>query len=235
MNNGGGPVTHPELKPPAIHQEAEGESDSNWIVSYADMMTLLVGFFALMFSFSKLDTKKFDEIRSAVSKEFGGQYVMPFADLNANLQAVIKEKHLEDKVKIDRDGSEISVVFQGSVLFAEAAASLSDQSKDSISDFLDVLREKASKFPVIVEGHTDDTPINKPEFPSNWELSGARAAVVLRMLETKGFDHKLLRARGFADLKPIVPNRDANNNPIPENQAKNRRITIRILKELPQE
>lgn len=65
----------PEVEPP-------DEGDSNWIISYADMMTLLMSFFAIMFSFSKVDSAAFDEVRSSVAKQFGGVLIMPFETLN---------------------------------------------------------------------------------------------------------------------------------------------------------
>jgi len=82
---------------------------------------------------------------------------------------------------------------------------------------------------VIVEGHTDDIPIVTPKYPSNWELSSARASTVVRLLESAGFDHSDLRPVGLADTEPLVPNRG-----LAANRALNRRIVIRVQKQLPQ-
>jgi chemotaxis protein MotB len=68
-------------------------------------------------------------------------------------------------------------------------------------------------------------------FPSNWELSGARAARVVRMFETMGFDRRQLQAIGYADTKPLVPNRDAQGAAIPQNQAQNRRVVLRVIRD----
>jgi chemotaxis protein MotB len=84
-----------------------------------------------------------------------------------------------------------------------------------------------------VEGHTDDSPISSGRFPSNWELSSDRANLILRMLEAKGFPRPHLQSQGYADTRPIAPNRDDKGNVIPENRGLNRRITIKILKESP--
>jgi chemotaxis protein MotB len=211
----------------------EGESESNWLVSYADMMTLLMSFFALMFSFSKIDQDAFDQVRNSVSKQFGSVLVMPFEKLDESLKKIIEKHKLEDRVKIKQNGNSISIIFQGSTLFEPGSTQLSQSSRDTISDFLDILHEQALSYPIIVEGHTDDTPISSDRFPSNWELSSDRSALILRMLESKGFTRSHLQSQGFADTRPVAPNRDANNNPIPENQSLNRRITIKILKEAP--
>ena len=66
------------------------------------------------------------------------------------------------------------------------------------------------------------------EFPSNWELSSLRATTVIRLLDSKGLPHVNLRPMGLADTDPIVPNRDEKGASIPDNQAQNRRIVIRI-------
>ena len=93
--------------------------------------------------------------------------------------------------------------------------------------------KQAKGFRVTVEGHTDDSPIYSKSFPSNWELSSIRAGTVVRLLESKGLPRADLRPVGLADTEPVVPNRDGSGTPIPENQAANRRILIRIQKQLP--
>tara|TARA_Y100000588_G_scaffold203789_1_gene217608 strand:- start:337 stop:639 length:303 start_codon:yes stop_codon:yes gene_type:complete len=81
---------------------------------------------------------------------------------------------------------------------------------------------------VDVEGHTDDAPINTPRFPSNWELSTARATGVVRFLISADVQPERLKAVGYADVRPKFPNRDLFGEPIPENRKKNRRISIRL-------
>ena len=79
-----------------------------------------------------------------------------------------------------------------------------------------------------VEGHTDDNPISSPMFPSNWELSSARASSVIREFEKYGFDPSKLTAEGFGSSRPMVPNRDSKGNPLEENQELNRRVIVDI-------
>src|SRR5690606_24811164 len=192
-----------------------------------------MSFFAIMFSFSKVDTAAFDAVRKSVAKQFGGVIGMPFESLNAKLQEVIKKRNLEESVRTEQNGNSISVIFQGSTLFETGSTELGEVGKERISEFLDILREQAFQFPIIVEGHTDDSPISSDKFPSNWELSGARASLILRMLDAKGFKRDQLQAQGFADTRPVAPNRTEKGEIISENQALNRRITLKILKELP--
>jgi chemotaxis protein MotB len=83
---------------------------------------------------------------------------------------------------------------------------------------------------ITVEGHTDDMPIGTGQFPSNWELSTARASAVVRYLINNGIPAAKLRAVGYAQVMPKVPNRDVTGRPIPENQAQNRRVVIKLEK-----
>jgi len=81
-------------------------------------------------------------------------------------------------------------------------------------------------YSVAVEGHTDDIPISSDEYPSNWELSTARASRVVRYLINKGVPSDKLFASGYADTKARVPNLDEFGRPIAENRAENRRVEI---------
>jgi chemotaxis protein MotB len=209
--------------------EAE-ESDSNWIVSYADLITLLMGFFVLMFSFSNFDVKQFDQVRENVSKQFGGTYTLPFEQVDASLRQVVVQERIKDDVLIDQDSSGISIVFKSAIFFEQGGIELSAKSTELLSKIIDIMAQAAKDQMIFVEGHTDDSPIATDRFPSNWELSAARASLVVRMLEAKGFSKERLSPQGFADSRPILPNRDEAGKPIPDNQAQNRRVVIRIAR-----
>ena len=83
-------------------------------------------------------------------------------------------------------------------------------------------------YKVDVEGHTDDDPISTAKFPSNWELSDARAAAVARFLISRGVDPERITVIGYGDTRPKEDNHDINGVPIPENMAANRRVVVRI-------
>ena len=83
-------------------------------------------------------------------------------------------------------------------------------------------------YSIDIEGHTDDAPISTPQFPSNWELSSARASAVARFLIGRGIKPERISVIGYADTKPKVPNRNAAGNPIPENRQENRRVMVRV-------
>ena len=90
--------------------------------------------------------------------------------------------------------------------------------------------EKFRDYQITIEGHTDDAPISTAQFPSNWELSTARASAVVHYFLEQGIAAQKLRAAGYADTFPVAPNRDSAGKPIPENQARNRRVVIKLEK-----
>jgi chemotaxis protein MotB len=83
-------------------------------------------------------------------------------------------------------------------------------------------------FEIRVEGHTDDVPIATAQFPSNWELSAARAIQVVKLFREIGISEKRLEAIGYADTRPIAPNRGPAGEALPENMSLNRRVMVRI-------
>jgi chemotaxis protein MotB len=121
--------------------------------------------------------------------------------------------------------------FGSAAFFASGSATLSDSGLAILGVLLGRLQSSEfAGYRITVEGHTDDEPISSPQFPSNWELSAARAAAVVRCFVEHGIPAQRLRAAGYADIRPLAPNRDAAGDPIPENQAKNRRVVIELEK-----
>jgi chemotaxis protein MotB len=194
------------------------------------MMTLLCVFFVLMYSMSKPDTKKVEEMKKETTKYFGGAYKQPFEQLVDKIRDVVKEKGLEKVVNIEADEGGVSATFHGTVFFESGRAELLGDAVDLLGKMGEVIHKEAPGFRIVVEGHTDDSPINSSIFPSNWELSGARASRVIRMFESLGFDRKRLTAIGYSDTRPIMPNRDDAGGAIPLNQSQNRRVVLRVLK-----
>jgi chemotaxis protein MotB len=212
-------------------RKPRGESSEElWLVSYADMMTLLVGFFAMLLAFSKIDAEQFERVKRETTKTFGGEYAQPFEDVSTDLKKVVNEQSLRDQVFFKETDEGLTITFRGALFFESGKSELRAAAFSLLRRLLPTIQDKAKNFAIVVEGHTDDIPINTQRFPSNWELSAVRAGTVLRLFEERGFPRNRLQAIGWADTKPIVPNRDRRNNPISNNQAQNRRVVIRIVR-----
>ncbi len=135
-------------------------------------------------------------------------------------------------VEVEQKGDRITIIaFDSTALFGRASATLNVSGKVILQGVVgDLESEHYRDYMVTIEGHTDDAPINTAQFPSNWELSTARAAAVVRFFVEQGVSAQRLRAAGYADTRPLRPNRDGAGIEMPENQAKNRRVVIVIEK-----
>ena len=127
------------------------------------------------------------------------------------------------QVRVSRNGRGVAVEINASVLFAPAQAILQPESMDGLKTIVEVL--KGMNEIIQIEGHTDDTPISNPQFPSNWELSSARAVSVVHFFIQNGIAPERLVASGFAEYRPVTSDTTA------EARARNRRVTLLILSE----
>lgn len=226
----------------------------DWLMTYADMITLLLCFFAVFLSVSAPKKDIFDQAREKVLERFSGHKIdrmtMEEMQMRADrdspydsLPSIVDRFHMSDspyaegrnpyEEKKDPEGDRIHMIeIPSMAVFSSGSATLSDEGKAILFE----IAEKSLKAPdrqdyqITIEGHTDDVPINTIQFPSNWELSTARAATVVRYLIEQGIEPQRLRAAGYADTFPKVPNRDASGQPLPENQSQNRRVLIKLEK-----
>jgi chemotaxis protein MotB len=154
--------------------------------------------------------KEKQELNEELEK-IAGEFEDSFEDL-------IYENHID--IRLLDDWVEISlndgVVFKsGGVIPAETAFPV-------IQDIARILRSKQNG--ILVEGHTDNMPIRSDAFPTNWELSAARAATFVRLLSIEGIDESRMAAAGFGEFKPLV------RNDTPDGRNKNRRVVLLISK-----
>ncbi len=213
----------------AAHEDTEGV----WLISYADLMTLLMGFFALMLSMADLEPNKFAKVGETTAEYFGGEVDKPYEDISESIKDLLKEKNLEGKVVVESQKTQIVLTFEGTLLFASGNFKLKKDADILMKELLVILKDKAGEKKVLVEGHTDDNPINSGIIASNWELSSLRANSVARLFETYGFKRNQIMTLGFAETRPLVDNRGPNGEPIVNNQAKNRRIILKVMDNLP--
>ena len=219
------------------------ENLDRWLLTYADLITLLLAFFIVMYSISRVDSNKFGKISEAFTTTFKG-----YVDLNSELKQQLSSrfainKHLKqgdlivlkkqiDKISVqlglgtslitERLSHGLVIHISESALFAPAKAELTSRAKN----ILDLISLQLLKIPnnIRVEGHTDNLPINTDEFPTNWELSSARAINCLRyLIEKHDFPADRISALGYAEFRPIASNETA------EGRAKNRRVDIVVL------
>ena len=146
--------------------------------------------------------------------------------------AILASLQSTGNAQVEQKGDRITTVEMSSAtFFASGSATLSKAGEAVLQDVAARLKsDELRDYLITVEGHTDDAPIATLQFPSNWELSTARASAVVHFFLDQGIPARKLRAAGYADTFPKAPNRDAAGNPIPGNQAQNRRVVIKLEK-----
>lgn len=138
-----------------------------------------------------------------------------------NVQTAMAPLVAQGQVRVTRSPRGIMVEINASTLFPSGDATLQPGSAQALAAVAQVLAEGEN--PIQVEGHTDNVPISSPAFPSNWELSSARAGSVVRLLAEAGVPASRLVAIGYADNKPV------DTNATPEGRSRNRRVNVLIL------
>jgi chemotaxis protein MotB len=221
--------------PPAPQAEEGGEDD--WMGTYADAITLLMAFFVLFFSFSKVDLDTYDKVSKGLSASISKVKKETVSDqLSANMSDLIASEGAEDVVKkgTDSQGS-ITLELNSGAFFKPGSAIFQEQAIPVLTAMFEELASPIyAQFNLNIEGHTDDDPISTAQFPSNWELSTARASSVVRFFEASSetaedkIESNRMRAIGYAQTQPKFANRNEAGEPIRDNQIANRRIVIRV-------
>ncbi len=225
---------------------ADGQGGSpRWLITFADLMALLVVFFVMLYSMSVIEVVRFQAATLSIRHALGpgiieqaptspwetteineGAPPLPFFAHGLPLQQLLLED-LEEELgeEIGRGLLKVSEVNGQVVIRFEEKASFPSGSAALNEDFLPVLQRVGAvlgDYPglIRVAGHTDDVPIVTAEFRSNWELSVARASEVVHVLKGIGVDRNRMVAQGHADTRPIVP------NDTQASRAQNRRVDI---------
>jgi chemotaxis protein MotB len=218
----------------AVHHE-EVHDESNWLVSYADMMTLLFGFFVLMYSMSKIDKEKYEVISKDMAKYMGGKLtekpinpVEKMTKINDEIKVVLAsafENKSDYNVKLN--GDSLVVTLDSDLLFPSGSARPTEKAVEVVNKVYDSVKNQKVE-QIEVEGHTDSDPISTATFPSNWELSTSRAASIVRIFENLDVPVAQLKASGFGESRPLVSEVGDSLHTSKENKAKNRRVVINL-------
>ncbi|GAB6053271.1 flagellar motor protein MotB [Magnetospira thiophila] len=217
----------------AFTPKPEEPEDEAWLATYADAITLLMAFFVMLVSFSKIDIPTFEKVAAGIKNEIG----MGKADaqsstsiLKMDMSDIIYQQSAEEAVQVGEDDRGIVLEFASSAFYKPGSADIRDQAVPLLGEVAKKLKEpRYQTFMVEIEGHTDDDPISTAQFPSNWELSTDRAAGVVRLFIKLGLDPQRMKVAGYGETRPKVPNRTADGAPIPANMAQNRRVLARIF------
>ena len=212
--------------------EAPDQEEQGWLTTYADAITLLMAFFVMLLTFAEFDVPAYQEAASAIKNNIGDGEKNAKSDtqsLKIDIEDVVFEMQADQVVDVKLDKKGVVIELAGGAFFQPGNAQLIEAAIPVLDKITNMIKEQRFKlYNIEVEGHSDPEPIDTPMFPSNWELSSARASTVVRFFGDKGIEFQRMKAVGFAETRPKVPNYDLQGIAIPENQQTNRRVSIRV-------
>jgi chemotaxis protein MotB len=222
-----------------------------WIVTFGDLMSLLLCFFVLLLSFSEMDRQKYKQVAGSLEKAFGVQRQTKVMEIPKGMKMIardfdqeviatrIKEQigdeieqlfskeleDLKDQISVEEGDNQVVLRLMGESTFDSGKAEIRPQLKPLLTKVAQILQE--SNGDIIVAGHTDNVPIHSGPFGSNLRLSAARASAVAEFLiASSKIDPKRISTMGFGEYRPIESNQTALG------RQKNRRVEI-IIGNLP--
>jgi chemotaxis protein MotB len=227
------------------HEEEEGGSE-RWLLTYADLITLLLGLFVILYAMSIEDKAKYDGFKEALAQMFGGRSVltgeksvmkMPstsrssqapgktrkrtHSKLMSDLNSLLAKEINTQKVALKETPEGVSINLLELLLFDTGKADIKPQAYETLNKIATYIIEMPNQ--IRVEGHTDNVPISTPQFPSNWHLSIARAMNTGYYILQQGLVPQRLSIAGYGEYKPVA------ENDTPEHRTENRRVEIVIL------
>jgi chemotaxis protein MotB len=215
----------------------EGGGSANWLTTFNDLVTLLMVFFVLLFTMGTLDTKKLKSFQGSLQSGLGileaGEKVSigviePHRTSEAPANEEIDES-MENLNSLPGVGAAytnegIMITLQDAILFHSGIADINSSAFPILDRIIAIIEDTSQ--PIRVEGHTDNDPIHTGRYPSNWELSTARAVNVLKYFVDKGkIPPERLSAMGYGESRSLFP------NDTPEHKAKYRRVEIVLVME----
>jgi chemotaxis protein MotB len=223
--------------------EAEKENNERWLITYSDLITLLLIFFIILYSMSQINAAKFTEFSQSMAIVLGqtgrsgvldgGRSVIPsdqatykprhnMTNTKEQIKRMIAQMGLEGKITVREEQRGLVISVKDTVFFKAGSADLGDQAREIILTVGNILKDIPN--PIRIEGHTDNIPIHTFRFFSNWELSTARATNVLHsLIESSQITPDRLSAAGYSQFKPVAPNNTESG------RGANRRVDIVVI------
>lgn len=217
-------------------KKAKKENNERWLLTYSDLITLLMIFFVIMYSMSNIDKTKYEKIVQSMSSAMGGNPFFSditeqsgtsnqhdeFEGVKEEINNIISQNETKDEIIVTEYEKGLVISLKDGILFDSGSDILKEESYSKLSTIGEILKGSCSY--ARIEGHTDNVPINNNLFSSNWELSSARATTVLKFFVENGYvlPEKICSV-GYGEYRPI----DTNDTESGRNN--NRRVDILLL------
>lgn len=227
------------------HKEANHE---RWLLTYADLITLLMIFFIILFASSSLDKQKFKTLAESMNSAMGGgthaigdpnsnaindaavvndtvtqqSEANKLVELKKQLDSYLEQNSMASSTSVDISERGLVVTLNNSLFFDPGKADIIPESENKLVAIGKIINQMNNY--IRVEGHTDNVPISNSLFHSNWQLSSVRASNVVELLISKGgIPPQKLSTVGYGEYRPIA------DNSAPEGRQKNRRVDLVVM------
>ncbi|MDQ7817340.1 MAG: OmpA family protein [Melioribacteraceae bacterium] len=212
----------------------DGDKD-RYLITYADLITLLLGLFIILYAMSNIDVNKYKGVVSAMGSIFGSDsggskfgaannvIPKPSDKLAEDLNSLVEQYNYGNSIRLEQNERGVTIHILDDVLFPPGKATLNDASRTVLSRLADVIKPLPND--IRIEGHTDNIPISTSQYPSNWHLSVDRAlSTGYYLIQEEGILADKVSVVGYAEYRPIA------SNDTPQSRTQNRRVDIVILK-----
>jgi chemotaxis protein MotB len=213
----------------------EDNDKDRYLITYADLITLLLGLFIILYAMSNIDVNKYKGVVNALGSIFGSETAgnpisttntiipKPSDKLAEDLYRLVEQYNYGNSIRLEQNERGVTIHILDDVLFPPGRATLNEASKTVLSRLADVIKTLPND--IRIEGHTDNVPINTLQYPSNWHLSVDRAlSTGYYLIQEEGISADKVSVVGYAEYRPIA------SNDTPQTRALNRRVDIVILK-----
>lgn len=196
--------------------------EEGWLLSYADLITNLLVFFAMLLAAADISRTRMQQIAESIS---GIEQPASLSSIKEEIDARIEAEGLQDSIRTDLTDEGLEMSLNSGLVFDSGSAQIRPENELTLDSMLQILVPYTDRYQFAVEGHTDSTPMTGPF--TNWELSTGRANAVRSHLEGVGVEPQRIRVEGYADTVKLPEETVIGLSP-EERLARHRRVVVRV-------
>jgi chemotaxis protein MotB len=216
-----------------IQEAIGGNFENEWIVHYANLITILMFFFMILYAYSNLKTStQYEKAMASIQKNMGGNSAQlkkiekkeQEAEMASKMEVFIKDRNLAQYAKVETNATRVTISLSNPILFDSGSSDLKVEATPALAEIAGLIKKMPNR--IVVDGHTDNVPVSAKKFRSNFELSAARAFSVIRFfIDTAHIEPARFTAFGYGEYRPVAL------NDTEAHRAQNRRIEINLIRE----
>jgi chemotaxis protein MotB len=217
------------FSPPPLRKKMKAEKGEGlWLMSFSDMSLILMSFFVLQLSYSTPDKRKYENVAESIAESKSDKPKQNLKSIEKSLSAVIKDKKLDKVAEVKSNVNGLAIELKDQILFDSGAATVSDRNAKTLESVMQIIAKTPGTYKIVIEGHTDDVPVKKGPYASNWGLSAARGISLLESFKARGVPEERISVVALAQTRPKVDIAGRKGEELKKARAANRRVVIRI-------